>query len=135
MSRLTVLAMALALGTVACGSDTTTTPTPTTPATVTDTFSGTLTTNGAASYAFTTAQSGIVTATLATLSPNSTLVVGIALGTWNGNACQIILSKDSATQNSFITGQASQANTYCVRIYDVGNVTDPQTYELQVNHP
>lgn len=135
MSRLRFLAVALALGTVACGSDTTTTaPTPTT-TTVTDTFAGTLTTNGAASYAFTTAASGTVTATLATLSPNTTLVVGIALGTWNGNACQIVLSKDSASQSSFLVGQASQANTYCVRIYDVGNVTDPQTYELQVNHP
>ena len=59
----------------------------------------------------------------------------MALGTWNGNACQIVLSKDSATQSSFIVGQASQANTYCVRIYDVGNVADPATYELQVNHP
>jgi hypothetical protein len=36
---------------------------------------------------------------------------------------------------SFITGQASQANTFCVRIYDVGNVVDPATYEIQVNHP
>jgi hypothetical protein len=135
MSRLRFLAVALAVSAVACGSGTTTAPTPTTPVTVTDTFAGTLTSNGAASYAFTTAASGTVTATIATLSPNTTLVVGVALGTWNGNACQIVLSKDSATQFSFIVGQASQANTYCVRIYDVGNVTDPTTYELQVNHP
>jgi len=135
MSRLRFLAVALAVSTVACGSGTTTAPTPTTPVTVTDTFAGTLTSNGAASYAFTTAASGTVTATIATLSPDTTLVVGVALGTWNGNACQIVLSKDSATQFSFIVGQASQANTYCVRIYDVGNVTDPTTYELQVNHP
>jgi hypothetical protein len=135
MSRLRFLAVALAVSAVACGSGTTTAPTPTTPVTVTDTFAGTLTSNGAASYAFTTAASGTVTATLATLSPDTTLVVGMALGTWNGNACQIVLSKDSATQFSFIVGQASQANTYCVRIYDVGNVIDPATYELQVNHP
>jgi hypothetical protein len=135
MSRLTVLAVALALGTVACGSDTTTTPTPTTPTTVTDTFAGPLTQNGAQSFQFTTATSGVITATLTTLAPNSTLIVGIALGTWNGNACQVVLTKDSATQGSFIVGQASQSNTYCVRIFDVGNVTDPQTFEVQVNHP
>jgi hypothetical protein len=134
MSRLRFLAVAFALGAVACGSNPTT-PTPTTPTTVTDTFAGTLTSNGAASYQFTTAASGSITATLATLSPDSTLVVGIALGTWSSNACQIVLSKDSATQSTFIIGQASQANTYCVRIFDVGNVTDPSTYELQVNHP
>jgi hypothetical protein len=136
MSRLRVLAaMALALGTAACGSSTPTTPTTTTPVTVTDTFAGTLTPNGAASYNFTTASSGSVTATLATLSPDTTLIVGLSLGTWNGNACQVVLSKDSATQFSFIVGQAAQASTFCVRIYDVGNVTDPATYEIQVNHP
>lgn len=135
MSRLRFLAVAFSLSAVACGSSTTTAPTPATAVTVTDTFAGTLTSNGAASYAFTTAASGTVTATLATLAPNTTLVVGMALGTWNGNACQIVLSKDSATQFSFIVGQASAANTYCVRIFDVGNVTDPATYELQVNHP
>src|SRR5262245_59705262 len=98
MSRLRILAVAVALGAVACGSSPTTAPTPTTPVTVTDTFAGTLTANGAASYTFTTATSGTVTATLATLAPNSTLVVGLALGTWSGNACQIVLSKDSASQ-------------------------------------
>jgi hypothetical protein len=135
MSRLRFLAMAVALSTVACGSGTTTPTTPTTPVSSTDTFAGALTPNGAASFPFTTAASGSITATLATLAPNSTLVVGLALGTWNGNSCQILLAKDSATQSSFIVGQASQSSTYCVRIYDVGNVTDPQTFELQVNHP
>ena len=136
MSRLRVLAaVALAVGAAACGSDTTTTPTPTTPVTVTDTFAGTLTQNGAASYNFTTATSGTVTATLGTLNPDPTLIVGLALGTWNGNNCQIVLSKDSATQASFIVGQASQATTFCVRIYDVGNVSGPQAFEILVNHP
>ena len=127
--------MVLALGAAACGNNTTTTPTTTTPVTVTDKFAGTFTSNGAASYAFTTAASGIITATIATLAPDTTLVVGLALGTWNGTACQVVLSKDQATQFSYVIGQASQANTFCVRIYDVGNVTDPATYELQVNHP
>ena len=135
MSRLSILAVAVALATAACGSDTPTTPTTPTTVTVTDTFAGTLTPNGAASYQFTTATSGTLTATLATLAPNSSLIVGLALGTWSGNACQIILSKDSATQASFIQGQGSQASTFCVRIYDVGNVVDPATYEIQVNHP
>ena len=135
MSRLRFLAVAIALSTVACGSDTTSPTTPTTPVSSTDTFAGPLTQNGAQTFPFTTAASGTITATLTTLAPNSTLVVGLALGTWNGNACQIILTKDTATQSSFIVGQASQSSTYCVRIFDVGNVTDPQTFELQVNHP
>src|SRR5262249_49356385 len=89
MSRLRFLALAIALSAVACGSDTTTPTAPTTPVSSTDTFAGALTPNGAASFPFTTAASGTITATLATLAPNSTLVVGLALGTWNGNSCQI----------------------------------------------
>jgi hypothetical protein len=135
MSRLSFLAVAIALSAVACGSSTTTPTAPTTPVSSTDTFAGPLTQNGAQTFQFTTAASGTITATLTTLAPNSTLVVGLALGTFNGNACQILLTKDSATQSSFIVGQASQSSTYCVRIYDVGNVTDPQTFEIQVNHP
>ena len=135
MSRLRFLALALVVGAAACGSDTPTTPTTPTPTTVTDTFAGSLTINGAVSHPFTTAQSGTITATIASLTPDSTLVVGLALGTWNGNACQIVISKDTATQFSSITGQGSAASTFCVRIYDVGNVVDPATYQLQVNHP
>ena len=67
--------------------------------------------------------------------PPTTTSFDALVGTWNGNACQVVLSKDQATQLSFLIGQASQASTFCVRIYDVGNVTDPATYELQVNHP
>jgi hypothetical protein len=135
MSRLRFSAVALAIVAAACGSDTVTTPTPTTPVTVTDTFAGTLTPNGAASYSFTTASSGTVTATLSSLTPDSTLLVGLALGTWNGNNCQVILSKDQAAQFSYVQGAASGAGPLCVRIYDVGNVAAPVTYEIQVNHP
>jgi hypothetical protein len=135
MSRLRFLAVILALGAAACGDDTTTTPTTTTPVTVTDTFAGTLTPSGGASYSFTTAQSGQVTATLTTLAPDSALIVGFSLGTWNGNSCQLVITKDQATQSSYVIGAASAAGSLCVRIYDVGNVIDPATYVIQVNHP
>jgi len=135
MSRVTFLAMILALGAAACGSDLPSTPTPTTPVTVTDTFAGTLNRNGAASYSFTTASSGSVTAALTALAPDSTLIVGLSLGTWNGFACQIVLANDKATQTSTVIGTASAAGSLCVRVYDVGNVSDPTTYEIQVTHP
>lgn len=135
MSRLTFLAMVLAVGAPACSSDTPTTPTTTTPVTVTDTFAGTLNQNGAASYSFTTAASGNVTAALSSLAPDSSLIVGLSLGTWNGSSCQIVLANDKATQSAVIIGTASAAGSLCVRVYDVGNVVGPATYEIQVNHP
>jgi hypothetical protein len=76
-----------------------------------------------------------VTATLTTLEPDSSLVVGLSLGTWNGQVCQIVLANDSATQGTVITGAVSSFGSLCVRIYDVGNLTGPINYEITVVHP
>jgi hypothetical protein len=135
MSRLKILTLvAMAVWTAACSGSTATTPTTTTPSTVTDTYSGTLSQNGAANFSFTTAQSGNVQTTLIQVVPDSTLVVGLSLGTWNGTSCQVVLANDKATRGSSIVGTASAAGTLCVRIYDVGNVIDPITFQLQVTH-
>jgi hypothetical protein len=133
---LSVLALTLVLG--ACGDDDPTTPTtPTTPPTVTDTFSGTINQNGAATHEFSTQASGTVTATLSTLAPDSTAVIGLSLGTWNGSSCQLVITNDRATQGSVVTGGVSSFGSLCVRIYDVGSVTSAQpfAYEVTVVHP
>jgi hypothetical protein len=117
----------------ACGD--TTTPDPTTPDPVTDTFSGNLNQNGASPHSFVTAQSGQIVATIKTLSPDASLLIGFALGTWNGTACQIVLTNAKATQSTQLLGQASSAGSLCVMVYDTGNITDPVTYELTVQHP
>ena len=122
----------------ACGEDPFETPTnPNPPVPVTETFTGTVNQNGAQTHTFSSSASGTVTATLTTLGPDSALIIGLALGTWNGNVCQIVLPKDNATQGSVITGGVSALGNLCVRIYDVGNVTaaEPATYEITVVHP
>jgi hypothetical protein len=136
MRRLAVLAFAAALTAAACGSnDTPTTPTaPSAPA-VTDTFNGTLTPSGGATFTFITARSGSLTATLTSLGPDSGLTVGLLLGTWNGNACAVQIVKDNAVQSSTIVGAASAAGSLCVRIYDVGNVAAPVDFQITVVHP
>jgi hypothetical protein len=138
------LTLALAALTLACGctdgstsalptSPTTTTTTTTNPATVTETYTGSLTTNGAASFPF-TAQAGIITATLTTLG-DTTVMVGLAMGTWTGSACAIAIANDAALQGAVVTGTTSAATNVCVRIYDVGYVTTPQAYTITVTHP
>lgn len=127
----------LAAISTACSSNTPTTPTIPTPVTVTDTFSGPLTQNGGATHSFSTAVSGNVAATIVTLSPDSAVIVGLALGTWNAttSSCSIILVNDKATQQSTLLGAASGAGDLCVRVYDVGNITSPVTYQIAVAHP
>jgi hypothetical protein len=125
----------VALGFWACANNSTTT-TPTTPTTTTtETFEGTLNPNGAKTFPFTVLAAGTVTATLTTVSPDASVAIGLALGTWNGAACQIVLANDSATQGTVLTGSASAAGNLCTRVYDVGNLTDVASFVVTVEHP
>ena len=137
--RLTVVsAIALmALGTSACDSGDDTTPTtPTLPVqNVTETFAGSININGAATFTFPTSAAGTVNATLRALTPVSTIQVSLAMGTWNGVNCQVVLNNDRATQGGSITGSVSGAGTLCVRISDIGQITQQTGFEIVVIHP
>jgi hypothetical protein len=79
---------------------------------------------------------GDITAQITTLTPDSTALVGLSLGTWNGSICQIVLDHPSATQGQVVVGVASAPGDFCVRIYDAaGTVVQPQTYTIDVFHP
>jgi hypothetical protein len=107
--------------------------TPTT--TSTDTFSGTVTRNGAFTYPFAVLQAGTVTASYTSVGTDNAITLGLALGTWNGVACQILIVNDNATAGVAVTGTASAAGSLCVRVFDVGFVVDPLSYEVRVVHP
>jgi len=127
--------VSLALGAAACGSSTSTPTTPT-PNTTTETFSAVLTPNGAKTHTFTASAAGLIVATLTTLTPDSTAKVGLSLGTWNGSQCQIILTNDTATQGTVVTGNVSTTSGLCVRVADsTGALTHDETYTVTVAHP
>jgi hypothetical protein len=130
-----VLAFAAALTAAACSNNNPIIPTTPNTGTTTDTFSGTLAPSGGNTFTFITARSGSINASLDSLGPDSGLTVGLLIGTWNGNACAVSLSKDNAVQGSVIVGAASAAGSLCVRIYDVGNLTAPVAFQITVIHP
>jgi hypothetical protein len=139
--RVLLAALAL-LATAACSDNTLASlTTPTTPApTVTDTFTGTLSQNGSFTHPFTISTLGAITATVVDLAPTATQIVGLSLGVWTGAQCSTSpatggASNDTATTGSSITLNATAAGNLCVRLYDVGFVTTPVIYTLQVTHP
>lgn len=136
MSRFTLVATVLAaLSAVACSNNNTiTTPTVVTPTYVSDTFTGTLGRNGATTFPFSVSTQGTVIATLTSVT-DSSIVIGMSLGTWNGIACNILLANDQARQGISMTGTASGIGTLCLRVYDVGNVVEPLDYVVTVSHP
>jgi hypothetical protein len=132
--HLCVLMCALG-GAAACGDDTPTAPEqPVQRPTVTEEFTGRLTVNGAATHSFATG-SGQISVTITELAPDSTAVIGVSLGTWNGSACQIVLDNDNATQTTGgVLGTASGPGNFCARVYDVGKLTAATDYKVTVVH-
>ncbi len=140
MTRLRFLfgaTLAVVLGTTACSSNNTpTTPTTPTPTTFTEVFGGTITLNGASSHSFIAQASGTATVTVTALAPDAAQPIGVALGTWTGSACQVIIANDRAVLGSSLNGAIGSSGSLCARAYDAtGALAGAVTYELTVVHP
>jgi hypothetical protein len=137
MYRLSCRALLLSIAILVMGACSNNNPIVPTPplGSVTDTYSGTLSKNGAFTHAFSISSLGSITASIVSLAPNASQIVGFQLGVWNGTSCTASSSTDVATTGSSITLTASSAGIVCVRLYDVGFIDDPVLYQLQVVHP
>lgn len=128
-------AVVIAMSTLACGGGST----PTEPAPVyeqkTETFSGTLNTGDGAAFGFTVTNPGDIVAKITELSPVSTLTMGLSLGYWDTTTS--LCSQDitsSVTLNTTLTGSPPGPATYCVGVYDVGNVQTSTNFTVVVTH-
>jgi hypothetical protein len=203
-----VLIALFAAATAACGDDTPPTqPTPT-PTPVTETYTGTLSVNGAITFPnILVSQAGSANATISSLRPELTMrvaaggtgnfvvgetvfvgesletasgtavvhgwnpsqralfinsrvgtltlgqalvgatsgaswvneevtstVVGLALGTWSGTTCTIVLANDISGTGSLVSGVVQSAGTLCARVYDVGRILVPVDFTIEVTH-
>jgi hypothetical protein len=123
----------LSLVLAACGGTDNANPTAPTVNTRVERFTGTLTVNGAQTHTFTVEVAGGVLAVLADLTPDGG-VVGFQLGTQNGTLCTAVISADAAEEGERIVGATSTAGELCVRIYDVGRLSAPVNYTVQVEY-
>jgi hypothetical protein len=133
--KLVVVALPLVLAVSACESVLDTIPTTPDPVAVTETFSGTVNINGAATHTFFTTATGEVTATLTSLGDTPPAQIGISLGTYAGTTCSLVLTNDKAVVTSVVSGVVTTlGGSLCVRIYDVGSLTASVPYEIRVDH-
>ena len=129
--------LTLTLGQAACSEDINpSVPSPEPGNPVTESFTGTLTLNGADTRPFSVSRSGTVRVTLVSMAPDATVTIGLSLGTWNGTACQTVIANDSATVGSVVIGQADREGRLCARVYDAGGtLPQPTDWEITVVHP
>jgi hypothetical protein len=122
------VAVGLAVGGAACGGGTTS-PDATQ---AVETFSGVLTPGGAGTYSI-DVQDGEVDVVLSSLSPQTTITVGLGLGQPDSTGCGLFDATGSARAGTVLVDPVP-AGTYCVVIYDVGNVQGSESYTLTVDH-
>jgi hypothetical protein len=140
MSRLSVYALMLvvALGGVSCASDDPPTSDPgPDPVEIVEDVAGTLTVNGAFTHSFRVERSGDITATLTAVSGDPVPALSLALGTWNGTLCALVVTNDNAvpaTATASVIGRATVLGDYCLRISDPGTLTAAVDYTVQLRH-
>jgi hypothetical protein len=128
-----VAALAAATG---CSSSPTTSTAPTQPAVqLTETFSQTLSPNGAVIFPFNATAAGAVNASLSTVSPDSGLTLAIDLGTWSGTSCTTVVTTNPATQGAVVSATATAAGSLCVQVRDAhGQIASSEAIIVTVTH-
>ena len=122
----------------ACADNTLSTPTTPTRSITTDTFSGTFDRQGTSANPFTVAATGTITISLIEVRPLSNMALGVAIGIWDGINCFALSpTNDNARVGSAALSGTADAGSYCVLVYDSGNVPGnfAVSYTIQVAHP
>lgn len=127
----------LAAAAFGCGGDINKLPTTPDPVFVTETYTGTLTVNGAQTHNVFTNATGAVVATITSLGETPPSKVGFSLGTLGtSGTCSVVFHNDAAIVSTAFAGTVSTlGGSLCARIYDVGALTGPVAYTITVSHP
>ena len=144
MRLLRPLSVALALLVSACGSETPTSPaSPSTtatvaPATLSETYNGTLSVGATKFYSFNVVQNGTVNLTLTSLGPTipGDVAVELTVGQPAGIGC---VAKTTAVNVTVETAAPHVTGTfapgvYCARIADVGNLPSTAQFAVAIEH-
>ena len=132
------IAAAALLALTACNKNTNTPTGPSAPPTKTDTFSSSFAQTGSVTHLFTVAATGQVTVSLTSVQPLSTMALGVGMMTSDGTNCLSTLTQnDNARASAAALQGTATAGSYCIRVYDSGNVpiSTTVTYTVTVEHP
>jgi hypothetical protein len=103
------------------------------PATVTETFTATLGVSGSNTHPITVQNVGKFTVTLVSVDP--AVAVGIAVGSLSNGTCLALSSNTTVHDPGTVAVSGTAlAGSFCVEVYDVGNVVDTLTYTIAVAH-
>jgi hypothetical protein len=133
MKRILAIVLGAGLLTVGCSDPVApVTPIPATP-TVTDTFMGTLLILGSNTHQFTVQQIGGIRVSVTGISPGA--AIGVGVGTPSGTNCLLLENLTAVPgPNPQISGTATITGTFCLSVFDVGNLVESVNYTVTVLH-
>ena len=133
MKHVLAVALGVALIATACKDPVPpATPTPAVP-TIPETFTGTVLPFGNSVNSFTVTQTGFIRVSLTSVSPPA--AVGIGVGTPSGASCLLLDNITVVAQpNAQMQGTATVPGTFCVSVFDSGNLVEAVTYTITVLH-
>ncbi|HVC21505.1 MAG TPA: hypothetical protein VNE16_15635 [Vicinamibacterales bacterium] len=96
-------------------------------------FSGTLGIAGEAAVPFNVSKQGTVSITVTAFNPQSTIALGVGLGQLTTSGC-LLSVQQTVTVNEPVSFTGIPAGTYCAAIFDIGYVTENNTFTLAISH-
>jgi hypothetical protein len=135
------LAIVLIAGLIVSACDNGDTPTNPSPnPTVTETFTGTLTRNGAQIHPFIATAQGTVTATITAVSPADSPAFGFSMGTYDiiTGICTAVVVNRNATLSAVHSGSVVGISSLCVHLFDASGTIPadvPVEYTVTVVRP
>jgi hypothetical protein len=107
----------------------------------TETFNGTVGPETGAStpaitHNFSVNRNGEMWARLTAITPNNATLIGLAFGEQVGGACNIFTNNLlSGLNRDVMVWPLYQRGNFCLRVFNGGGVSSPQSYTVQVSHP
>jgi hypothetical protein len=102
---------------------------------VTETFGSNLAILGTAIRSFVVMKAGTISITLTTLTTTAQVGLGLGIPRSDGTGCLLYTSLNTAAGTAAQITSNAETGTYCVEVYDVGNLTLPTTFSGSIAHP
>jgi hypothetical protein len=137
-ARLAIVLVAGLLLSSCDNGDTPTNPSPN--PTVTETFTGTLTRNGAQIHPFVATAQGTVTATITAVAPADAPAFGFSMGTYDliSGVCTAVVVNRAATLSAVHSGSVVGISSLCIHLFDASGTIPadaPIEYTVTVVRP
>jgi hypothetical protein len=100
-----------------------------------ETFGSALAVGGVSTHTVTAAKAGTITVQLQNAGPDPAMIVELGLGIWDGTACQLTTTVNTASGAAAQITSAVDAGSYCVRVKDIGKLTAAIGFIVLITHP